>query len=301
MARIGMDADVVESVGRQLKHQGQSVTSVIRAVDALIDRAGTNWWGAHGRDVVHQWRTLHRPALLRVAGAVDGLGSSALANASEQRTASSSSGANAGAAQAGPGLWRYSEGVATLASVDKALNGWMVTPGLAALGTLGVLTGTWRSKPYPAAYSALFGKSEFMRYNSSLGDTYVKQLGRFTDSAPMKGLGYLGAGFTVASQSVNLYSNFGPGSEASVGDRIEAGGAAAGSALKMSKNPVAYLSGAAITAWSMTANEATKVDYSSSGLHQTWEYMRANPGVIGEELARSGKEMVTDRLWRILG
>ena len=36
MTRLGMDADVVESIGKQRKHEGQSVTSVIRAVDGLI-------------------------------------------------------------------------------------------------------------------------------------------------------------------------------------------------------------------------------------------------------------------------
>ncbi len=88
MSRLGMDADVVESVGKQLKHEGQGVTSIIRAVDGLVERAGTNWWGAHGRDLAQQWRTVHRPALLKVAGAVDGLGQSALNNAHDQRGAS---------------------------------------------------------------------------------------------------------------------------------------------------------------------------------------------------------------------
>lgn len=114
MTLLGMDADVVESVGKQLKHEGESVTSVIRTVDGLIERAGANWWGAHGRDLAQQWRTVHRPALLKVAGAVDGLGQSAVNNAREQRGVSAAgagervpSGAPAATATSGSSEGRF--------------------------------------------------------------------------------------------------------------------------------------------------------------------------------------------------
>lgn len=105
MTRIGMDVDVVESVGRKLMRQGQSVTSVVRAVDGLIEQAGASWWGGRGRQFVDQWRTVHRPALLKVSGAVDGLGHSALENAREQRVVSGTSAVGAGvfAAPGSPG------------------------------------------------------------------------------------------------------------------------------------------------------------------------------------------------------
>lgn len=80
-----MDVDVVESVGRQLRQQGGQLTAAIRSVDALVDAVRDHWWGVRGRDFVREWQAVHRPALLRVADSVAGLGQSALNNSAEQR------------------------------------------------------------------------------------------------------------------------------------------------------------------------------------------------------------------------
>ena len=62
---------------------------------------------------MHQWRTVHRPALLRVAGAVDGLGQSALNNAHDQR------GVSQGSAGAATGL---NPGSGSAGGIDDALH-----------------------------------------------------------------------------------------------------------------------------------------------------------------------------------
>ena len=110
MVRLGMDVEAVESVGRALKQRGDHVTAVVRAVDGLIETADAQWWGGRGREFVREWRTVHRPALLKVAGSVRGLGQSALNNASEQRDVSGSGGL------ATPGGGARGEGTSILAS-----------------------------------------------------------------------------------------------------------------------------------------------------------------------------------------
>lgn len=92
MTRLGMDVEAVESVGRQLNQHGSRIRATMGAVDTLVGQAGGQWWGARGRRFVEEWRTLHRPALVRLAEAVEGLGRSALNNAAEQRTASATTG-----------------------------------------------------------------------------------------------------------------------------------------------------------------------------------------------------------------
>lgn len=92
MARLGMDVDVVESVGKQLNSQSQSVTSLIKTVDRLVASADAHWYGTRGREFVNAWRNVHRPALVAAASAAEGLGRSALQNASAQRKASETGG-----------------------------------------------------------------------------------------------------------------------------------------------------------------------------------------------------------------
>lgn len=88
-----MDVDVVESVGKQLNSQSQSVTSLIKTVDRLVASADAHWYGTRGREFVNSWRNVHRPALVAAASAVEGLGRSALQNASAQRRVSATGGA----------------------------------------------------------------------------------------------------------------------------------------------------------------------------------------------------------------
>ncbi len=299
MSRLGMDVDSVESTGRQLKERAQGITSIVRLVDALVNRADSHWWGALGRGFVNEWRTIHRPALLNAVNAIDGLGRSAISQAGEQRVASGPSG---GALPGGPaGDW-LAEGVERTQTLDSTLTsspyGW--ANGL--FGVLSHLKTTTHSTPY-GLYGKLFDDFDFMRYNRSLQHEYSPDLAKFFKSGPMHSFDLFGKGMTVAAQSVNVYDTFlspSSGSKSS-GDRIEAGGEAIGSALKMSKNPVAYLVGANVTAWSMVGAEATKVDWSAKGMSDTFSYAWQNPGVVAEELGKAAKEMVTERIWKIFG
>jgi len=88
MARLGMDVDTVEAVGRKLQRQGDYLANVAGTIDALVGQAGSLWDGNVGRRFVDEWRSHHRAVLLNAGHAVRGLGTSALNNAAEQRRAS---------------------------------------------------------------------------------------------------------------------------------------------------------------------------------------------------------------------
>lgn len=88
MARLGMDVDTVEAVGRKLQRQGDYLANVARTIDALVGQAGSLWDGNVGRRFVDEWRNHNRAVLLNAGQAVRGLGTSALNNAAEQRRAS---------------------------------------------------------------------------------------------------------------------------------------------------------------------------------------------------------------------
>lgn len=91
MARLGMDVDTVEAVGRKLQRQGDYLANVAGTVDALVGQADLGWDGNVGRRFVDEWRSHHRAVLLNAGHAVRGLGTSALNNAAEQRRVSGQS------------------------------------------------------------------------------------------------------------------------------------------------------------------------------------------------------------------
>jgi len=88
MAFEGMDPDLIEQLGNQLKTQGNQIMSVISAVDGLINQMEGSWKGQDATQFQGWWIQQHRPALNSAAQAVDGLGQSALNNASQQRSTS---------------------------------------------------------------------------------------------------------------------------------------------------------------------------------------------------------------------
>ncbi|MBK8729623.1 MAG: hypothetical protein IPM00_09720 [Tetrasphaera sp.] len=90
MAHLGMDAEVVESVGKQLRQQGQAISSVVRAVDAMVNSADSKWWGGRARSFVGEWRGSHRVMLTQLARAIDEFGQTAIKNVSDQRAVSAS-------------------------------------------------------------------------------------------------------------------------------------------------------------------------------------------------------------------
>lgn len=90
MAIEGMDVGAVESIGNQLKNQGQQINSVIAAVDRLINEAEANWKGNDATQFRDWWTSQHRPHLQQAESAVTGLGQSALNNAAAQADVSRS-------------------------------------------------------------------------------------------------------------------------------------------------------------------------------------------------------------------
>jgi uncharacterized protein YukE len=91
MARLGMDVEVVEGLGRQLKSQAQQIQSVTAQIEGLVNQASAVWDGSDAQDFRQWWVAEHKPKLINLQQAIDGLGTSAINNAQEQRQASSGS------------------------------------------------------------------------------------------------------------------------------------------------------------------------------------------------------------------
>jgi WXG100 family type VII secretion target len=84
----GMNVDQVENLGRQLKGKANEIDGLTNAINGLVDQLQTTWKGHDASEFKGWWDSQHRPALQRLREAIDGLGQSALHNASEQRQVS---------------------------------------------------------------------------------------------------------------------------------------------------------------------------------------------------------------------
>lgn len=276
MARLGMDVGVVEGVGRQLKQQGQVVRSIVRTVDVQVNDASQNWWGNRAQVFASEWRGVHRPALTRLADAIEGLGQSALNNVAEQRSAS---GSGSGGRSWAPTL--AGQGTSDLSQREARLSGSGILPAIGFMGLLGQLTGTYRGKEYPARYRQIFGESKFMRYNRTLQHLYSSQLTHLMESRPVKVVGKGADIFGVVTSGADFTEKMNASSRG--GDKIEAGGGFVGSGIRAAaKDPVTYLVGVNVSLWSMVANEASKQnwsrDWSPKALSQLGTYMVSYPG-----------------------
>lgn len=92
MARMGMDAEVVSGIGRQLTGQSQRLGSVLASVENLQRQAGGVWEGADLDRFQHEWAGGFRVQLKAAVDAIAAMGQSALTNAQEQLQASGGSG-----------------------------------------------------------------------------------------------------------------------------------------------------------------------------------------------------------------
>ncbi|MGN6609250.1 MAG: hypothetical protein ACTHMS_19830 [Jatrophihabitans sp.] len=89
MAREGMDVDVVEAAGNQMKQIGtDGLPHLINAIEGLIQRTQGAWWGHDAQAFAQAWHSNFKPALSRIAGEVANHGQLALTNVNEQRQAS---------------------------------------------------------------------------------------------------------------------------------------------------------------------------------------------------------------------
>jgi uncharacterized protein YukE len=83
-----MDPDVVEQIGQRLKSQAQQIEGVIHAIEGLVSEAMHAWEGPDSQQFHDWWNSQHRPALTNAQHAIDGLGTSAINNAHDQRAVS---------------------------------------------------------------------------------------------------------------------------------------------------------------------------------------------------------------------
>lgn len=86
---LGMDPDLVATVGTRLQRQSEALQQVLGNVDRLTSQAESVWGGRDSDEFVHAWRYRHRAAVANVQEAVAGLGRSAIRQAEEQRGVSS--------------------------------------------------------------------------------------------------------------------------------------------------------------------------------------------------------------------
>lgn len=140
MAFVGMDVDAVEGVGRSLQSQAEQLEQLVARIDSLVSRLPGVWEGRDSTAFVSEWWPRHKSELRSAGDAVRGLGDSALANASEQRSAS-------GAGSVGPGSSVPGHGAGELPDLRSLLGryqdstvpgfGWKVSDlvGLTPLGT----------------------------------------------------------------------------------------------------------------------------------------------------------------------
>jgi uncharacterized protein YukE len=88
MTMEGMDVGEVESLGHQLMNQGNTIQTVINAIDGIVNTMESVWKGPDATEFMGWWQSQHRPALENAESAVHGLGQSALNNAKQQIDAS---------------------------------------------------------------------------------------------------------------------------------------------------------------------------------------------------------------------
>ncbi len=85
---LGMNPDVVEQIGRDLKGQASQIAGVISKVNSLVAQAQNEWKGKDATDFAGWWNNEHRPRLTELQRKLEGLGQSAQNNATEQRNVS---------------------------------------------------------------------------------------------------------------------------------------------------------------------------------------------------------------------
>lgn len=84
----GMNVDQVENLGRQLKSKATEIDALANGINGLVDQLQAAWKGQDATEFKGWWDSQHRPHLQQLRDAIDGLGQSALHNASEQRQVS---------------------------------------------------------------------------------------------------------------------------------------------------------------------------------------------------------------------
>jgi uncharacterized protein YukE len=305
----GMDVETIEGLAKQLDAKAASATSIVAASGRLVRGAEKLWLGRRADRWLTDWLN-EEAALRRTAQFVRDMAQKLREEAAQQSRAS---GGFSGGAPAHPTAeflnpspsaapssdqpdW-LRQGNENLASINAWLDGHLVTAATGFTAVLGAVTGTARGTEYGKVYRHLIG-NDFFRYNRSLHKTYSPTITKILGSPLMTGVDRIGKGFAVVDSTANVYDTF-TDSRSTGGERVEAGGLAVGSALKMSKNPVTYLAGAGVSAWSMVYNEASKID--TSYVSETFAYAAKNKGEVLASLGDAVKDMATNKIWKIFG
>jgi uncharacterized protein YukE len=115
MARMGMDVDQVEQTGRQLKSHATTIGTLVSQLDKVVNALPAVWQGPDAQRFVTEWWPQHRQSLTTAQSHIDGLGQSALNDASEQRSVSADGSASGSTAAVTP-----STTTSTVASAQSA-------------------------------------------------------------------------------------------------------------------------------------------------------------------------------------
>lgn len=88
MARMGMDVDAVEAAGNNLRNKAHQIETLTADIDRIVQGLTNIWDGQDARQFVQEWWPGHKKNLRAIQEAINGLGQSALNNATDQRAVS---------------------------------------------------------------------------------------------------------------------------------------------------------------------------------------------------------------------
>lgn len=282
----GMDLDQVRGHADGLAAQAQHLQALIARVDGAVDQASWVWPGPDSDAFRDAWFSTYRLAV-----------DSAVTQLSDAATA----------------LYRQIEEQALVsgepvpASLDlnsaadsSQTDGWSdVLPWLqSAIGVTGPLTALGANRALTGRYSDgylrfadLIRRSSggllsegFFRYKTSLNGIFAVDgpIARLASSPAYSRLNLIDG---VTGLGESLLGTFGP--NGSTGDRIYQGVDAFGDGLKLSKNPVAYLSGVIASTGSHIGQTAQEVDWSPDGFQMAYQWVSRNPTEAAQELFTS--------------
>jgi hypothetical protein len=291
-----MDVADVDNIIAQLDDQTRQIETVLGTVDAVVGALLGGIWA--GPDVLefHRWWTgTHRPSLdsahTQLATMVRELQQQVRAQV------------DVSGSLAGPGSIGHASGVLAGVGLDRAgVGGWRlfkdvyerlepVGEGLGIAGSVAgsatyLLTHQLVGRYPSGTVKAFWESSNFFHWKTSpVVHGFQSLLEKHSSVAHLvpgiaKNLSKLDTfqkGMSVAGAAIEGVAI---GNDIASGDRLNATldtASAAASIAKSSRNPVAYLSGAAAQAWVEVGKQAQNIDWSPGGLKMTFDYMRKNP------------------------
>ncbi|HQK30835.1 MAG TPA: hypothetical protein PLZ92_04090 [Phycicoccus sp.] len=303
MARQGMDVEVVEAVAKTMHEKAQSTTSIVESAGRLIRGSEKLWLGQRADRWLADW-LVEEAAVRRAAGFLEEMSKRLTTQASDQRRASGPSVGARDMSAINPTAPSdsWSQGMANLKTLNEYLDQHGLAVATSVVSVLGIKKGTWHSKPYGKLYKTITRPGGFFNYNRSLYGGYSKDWGKVLRSPGMKVFDRLTKGLGVATIGANIYDTFVNPSQREITDfeKFETLRDSSATALKMG-NPAAYLLGANVTAWTMVAEEAAKLDLSAESNAMTWKYIQENPMELVASFGDACKDMATNKIWKIFG